>query len=146
MKASFIVVASALALAACGQPAAEQPAPQVADANAPMVTAAPPPVVAGDPSVPTPEQVTAAAEAAGLPVTPEERLNLACDNGEGMTVRFFPEQGIAVLVRGGQSTELQREQAEQGMRYSNGQTTVSGYNLDYVVQIGMMAPVQCKAA
>jgi hypothetical protein len=51
-----------------------------------------------------------------------------------------------VLVRGGQSTELQREQAEQGMRYSNGQTTVSGYNLDYVVQIGMMAPVQCKAA
>lgn len=137
----------ALALAACGKPAEVQPEAQRAGDPA-VVVAAPASEVAmetGFPAVPSLEEIAAAAAAAGLPVTPEERLKLVCDNDEKLIVRLFPEQGIAVLVRADQNVELNREPSESGIRYSNGTTTITGDGTDYVVQIGMMAPMQCVA-
>jgi membrane-bound inhibitor of C-type lysozyme len=97
----------------------------------------------------TPEQraeMETAAAAAGLPATPQTRTSFACDNGETVEVRFFPEQGVAVLVRGGQNTELQSESVASGFKYSNGQTTIAGKGDELTLNVGMMATAKCKAA
>jgi membrane-bound inhibitor of C-type lysozyme len=154
--------------AACGKPAAVQPEPQNAAtapvaapdamATAPMqvdpVTGAPMPGTAmtGASDIPvdrsTPEQraaAQAAADKAGLPMTNESRGTWACDNGETIELRFFPDQGIAVLVRGGENTELQREQVASGIKYSNGQTIIQGKGDTLMLNVGMMATATCKA-
>jgi membrane-bound inhibitor of C-type lysozyme len=97
----------------------------------------------------TPAQQAATAEgaaAAGLPVTNESRGTWACDNGETIELRFFPDQGIAVLVRGGQNTELQQEKVASGIKYSNGQTTITGKGDEIKLNVGMMATATCKPA
>ena len=147
-----------LALGACGKPAEVQPEPQIAGETAALPPADPadttlgaelaPPAADADgfPVVPSAEEIAAAAAAADMPVTPEDRLKLVCDNDEKLVVRFFPEQGIAVLVRADQNIELNKEPADSGVRYSNGTTTLTGEGNDYTVQIGMMTPMQCVAA
>lgn len=87
----------------------------------------------------------AAAAAAGVPATPQTRTSFSCDNGETIEVRFFPEQGIAVLVRGGQNTELQGEPVASGFQYSNGQTTIRGKGNELTLNVGMMATATCTA-
>lgn len=97
----------------------------------------------------TPEQRAETAEAAakaGLPVTNESRGMWDCDNGETIELRFFPDQGIAVLVRGGQNTELQQERVASGIKYSNGQTTITGKADEIKLNVGMMAGTTCKPA
>lgn len=80
------------------------------------------------------------------PAGPSEiRTNFACDNGERISLRRFPQQGIAVLERGGQSVELQRQQAHNGFHYTNGQTSVRGNGHTITLTVGMMAPTQCRA-
>lgn len=80
------------------------------------------------------------------PAGPSEiRTNFACDNGERLSLRRFPQQGIAVLERGGQSSELNRQPAPKGFHYSNGQTSVRGNGHTITVTVGMMAPMQCRA-
>jgi hypothetical protein len=73
-------------------------------------------------------------------------VNYRCTNGESVTVRYFDEQGTAVLVRGGQNTELDRVSTTP-LTYQGGQTTVvadpnrMGINLT----VAMMAPTNCQA-
>jgi membrane-bound inhibitor of C-type lysozyme len=99
-----------------------------------------------DQTTPAPQaEIDAAAAAAGMPATPQTRTSFACDNGETVEVRFFPEQGIAVLVRGGQNTELQGEQVASGFKYSNGQTTIRGQGDTFDLNVGMMATAKCTA-
>lgn len=164
-------IAIAMLLAGCSPPAQpETKAPQWGrGSNA--ETAPPPPaaVPQATPSVPldtkadgqpygtasarptdqtTPDQraqMDAAAAAAGVPATPQTRTSFACDNGETVEVRFFPEQGIAVLVRGGQNTELQGEPVASGFKYSNGQTTITGKGDAIELNVGMMATAKCTA-
>jgi membrane-bound inhibitor of C-type lysozyme len=88
----------------------------------------------------------AAAAAAGVPATAQTRTSFSCDNGETVEVRFFPDQGVAVLVRGGQNTELQSEPVASGFKYTNGQTTVAGKGDEITLNVGMMATAKCKAA
>lgn len=149
MKYPFLMVTGlAVALAACGKPAEVQPEPQIAGENPSDMAAAAPVVAADDgfPVVPSQEEVAAAAAAAGMPVTPEKRVRLVCDNEEKLVVRFFPEQGIAVLVRADQNIELNQEPTASGFQYTNGTTTLSGKGDEYTVQIGMMVPMQCVPA
>jgi membrane-bound inhibitor of C-type lysozyme len=156
MKVQFLIATGLVGLlTACGKPAAEQPAPQIATAepaaaSAPEAPSATTP--ADDSAIPadrsTPEQraqTEAAAAAAGLPVTNESRGEWACDNGETIELRFFPDQGIAVLVRGGQNIELQQERVASGIKYSNGQTTIRGKGDEIELTVGMMATTMCKA-
>ncbi len=138
---------------ACGKPAAVQPDPQVAQTTAPAAGAGiadPAGVVAN--AIPedrsTPEQraeAEAAAAAANLPVTNESRGTWDCDNGETIELRFFPDQGIAVLVRGGENTELQQERVASGIKYSNGTTTIQGKGDEIILNVGMMATTKCLA-
>ena len=61
------------------------------------------------------------------PVKPQEAMRsvtFGCDNGEQMEMRFFPAQGVAVLVRHGNPIELQQQRAASGFVYSNGPNTV----------------------
>lgn len=81
---------------------------------------------------------------AGEP-TGERRVPFRCSNGEDVELRFFPLQGVAVLVRGGRPMELQQQPSGSGFVYSNGPNTVRGKGDDLTLEIGRMVPIQCRA-
>ena len=151
-------------VAACGKPAAEQSAPQIAGTETTPTDTAPTDTTATDTAVvdttptagadlpidqttaaQTTEQQQAAADA-GLPVTRQSRTTFKCDNDETIEVRFFPDQGIAVLVRGGENIELNSEPVASGFKYSNGTTTIQGKGNALMMNVGMMATAKCVAA
>lgn len=78
-----------------------------------------------------------------MPAPPQTRFEYNCDNGESVAVRFFPEQGVAVLERGGQNVEL--AQQKDASTFSNGQTTVKAGpdRTSIQLQVGMMAITKC---
>ena len=155
----FAGLAAAALVAGCNKPAAapEAPAPEATapapEAVAPEATApaaAPAGVVGADlpadnstPAVKA--EIEKAAAAAGVPATKQSRTTFACDNDETIEVRFFPDQGIAVLVRGGKNTELNGEPVASGFKYTNGQTTIQGKGDELTLNVGMMAGTKCKA-
>uniref|UniRef100_UPI003CC6C8B2 MliC family protein n=1 Tax=Sphingomonas sp. TaxID=28214 RepID=UPI003CC6C8B2 len=128
-------------LAACSPAKTAAPAADTA-ATAPAVPVAPPEVVppapADKPFVPT--------DAQPVPAPKQSRTTYKCDNDETIEVRFFPDQGVAVLVRGGQNTELHPETVADGFKYSNGaQTSIRGVGDTLTLQVGMMAAAKCTA-
>ncbi len=76
--------------------------------------------------------------------TGERRVRFACANGEEIEMRFFPLQGVGVLVRHGQPVELQQMPSASGFLYSNGPITVRGKGDDLRMEIGRMAPIACR--
>ena len=74
-----------------------------------------------------------------------QEVAFTCANGETLSVRFFTTQGIAALVRHGKTIELQQQLSGSGFIYSNGPNTIRGKGDDLTVEIGRMAPIQCKA-
>jgi membrane-bound inhibitor of C-type lysozyme len=77
--------------------------------------------------------------------TGQRRVQFACDNGQAIEMRFFPLQGVGVLVRDGQTMELQQQPAASGFVYSNGPTTVRGKGDELALEIGRMRPIACRA-
>lgn len=78
--------------------------------------------------------------------SPDDReVAFTCSNGPDVSIRFFPAQGFAVLVRNGETIELQQQPGGSGFIYSNGPTTIRGKGDDLTVEIGRMVPLQCKA-
>jgi len=77
--------------------------------------------------------------------TNERRVQYACTNGENIEMRFFPLQGVGVLVRHGKTMELQQEMAASGFLYTNGPNTVRGKGNELTIEIGRMVPIQCRA-
>lgn len=75
----------------------------------------------------------------------ERRVVFACDDGETVEVRYFPLQGVAVLVRHGKTIELQQQPSGSGFIYSNGPSTVRGKGDEISVEIGRRVPIMCKA-
>ncbi|MCG2842841.1 MliC family protein [Sandaracinobacter sp. RS1-74] len=151
-------LAAAALLAACNKPAetpAEAPAVETPDMEVPASDvpdiAVPEAGVVGadlpaDHSTAAQKaEVEKAAADAGVPPTKQSRTGFACDNGETIEVRFFPDQGIAVLVRGGQNVELNGEPVASGFHYTNGQTAIRGKGDELELTVGMMAPTKCKA-
>ena len=160
MTKSPLLLAVALCglLAACNKPAETPAAPVEAPATAPAIETPPSDVPAAEAAPAAPAELPAdhstaeqkaelekGAAAAGVPVTKQSRTTFACDNEETVEVRFFPDQGIAVLVRGGQNVELQQEPMGSGFKYSNGQTTIMGKGDELTLNVGMMATTKCKA-
>lgn len=145
----LLLAGCGLALAACGKPAAEQPAPQLADAGtaAPAAVAPPEPMPAAAdwPAVPSEADLAAAAAAAGLQPAPEERLRLDCDDGQNRIVRFFPEQGVVSLAQMSGNTEMQREPSASGLRYAGGGLVLTGKGEDYTLDLGTGVTTRCKA-
>lgn len=82
------------------------------------------------------------------PPSAEMRVTYNCDNGETVSVRYFPQQGIGVLTRGGQNVELQQEVTPGGFIYSAPpatKLTVQQDRLRMSMMIGAMAVTQCIA-
>ena len=73
------------------------------------------------------------------------RVLFSCTNGEKLEVRFFPLQGVAVLVRNGNPIELQQQPSGSGFAYSNGPNTIRGKGNDLTAEIGRMVPLQCSS-
>lgn len=84
-------------------------------------------------------------QAARAPAEPRE-VRFRCDRGETLLVRFLPERRAAVLVRNGQSLELPQQPSGSGFIYSSGIHTLRGKGEDLTVEIGRMAPLQCRAS
>lgn len=139
-------LAAAALLAGCNKPAeapAETPAVEATVTEAAPV--APPELPADHTTAEQKAELEKGAAAAGVPVTQQTRTSFACDNDETIEVRFFPDQGIAVLVRGGQNVELNQEPMGSGFKYSNGQTTIQGKGDELTLNVGMMATAKCMA-
>ncbi len=77
--------------------------------------------------------------------TGERRVRYLCENGETLEMRFFPLQGVGVLVRNGKPMELQQQPAASGFLYSNGPNTVRGKGDELMLEIGRMVPIRCHA-
>lgn len=77
--------------------------------------------------------------------TQEREVAYRCANGEQLALRFFPAQGVATLVRGGKTMELQQRPAASGFVYSNGPNTVRGKGQELTLEIGRMVPIRCQA-
>lgn len=75
----------------------------------------------------------------------DRQVAFTCTRDESLSVKFFPAQGVAVLVRNSDSIELQQQPSGSGYIYSNGPITIRGKGDDLTVEIGRMAPLQCKA-
>lgn len=69
--------------------------------------------------------------------------SFTCDRGDSIQVRFIQNQEVAILVRNGKTTELQREPSGSGFSYSNGFTTIRGKGNKLKVIIGRMASINC---
>lgn len=141
----LLLAGCALAISACGRPAAEQPPQQTAETATPVAAPAPAPVAADWPAVPSEADIAAEAAAAGLQPTPEDRMRLECDNGEKVIVRFFPEQGVVSLARASGNTEMQREEAASGLRYAGGGLVLTGQGEAYTLDLGGGVTTACKA-
>ena len=151
----FAGLAAAALIAGCNKPAAETPAPETTEvAPAPEAVAPEAAPAAGVVGADLPADNSTAevkaeiqkeAAAAGVPATQQSRTTFACDNEEKIEVRFFPDQGIAVLVRGGQNVELNGEPVASGFKYTNGQTTIQGKGDELTLNVGMMAGTKCTA-
>ena len=77
---------------------------------------------------------------------PEVRnVAFQCSNGETLSVRFYPTEERAVLVRHGQEIALKQQPSGSGFIYSNGPNTIRGKGNALTVEIGRMVPLQCEA-
>lgn len=65
------------------------------------------------------------------------------DNKE-VEVRYFPTQGVAVLVLNEQTHELHDHVTASGFWYTNGKYTVRGKGQTIWLEIGRMAAIECK--
>ena len=74
-------------------------------------------------------------------------MSYNCANGEQISVRYFPQQGVASLMRGGQTTELQQQATPPGFTYTGPSTVlrVQPDRLRLDMTVGMMAPTRCTA-
>lgn len=77
--------------------------------------------------------------------TQMNRVIYNCAHDEQVEMRFFPQQGVAVMVRRGDTIELQQQRSASGFIYSNGPNTVRGKGTDLQIEIGRMMPIQCTA-
>lgn len=83
-----------------------------------------------------------------IPASPSEEVievEFVCTQGETLTVRFFPGEEKAVLMRHGTAIELPQQRSASGFIYSNGPNTLRGKGESLTVEIGRMLPLQCQA-
>lgn len=120
----------ALALAGCATPLPPwQPAPATRPAA---------PAAAGTPAAP-------AAPAAPAEPTPARTARYLCDDGQPAELRFFPQQGVAVLVRGSERRELQQQPAASGFAYGTAPVALRGRGDQLSIDVGRRAPITCVA-
>lgn len=80
----------------------------------------------------------------GMPDVPMNRAHYACSDGTDIEMRFFPLQGVGVLIRHGRNHELQQQPAASGFLYTNGPIRVQGKGDELMLAIGRMVPITCR--
>jgi hypothetical protein len=60
-------------------------------------------------------------------------------------MRFFPLQGVGVLMRHGKPMELQQQPAASGFLFTSGPHTVRGKGRELTIEVGRMVSIQCQA-
>mgnify|MGYP006193166457 FL=1 len=73
------------------------------------------------------------------------KVPYTCANGEKLEVRYFASQGVAVLVRGGRTQELQEMRTASGTAYEGEGVKLRGKGRELVVDIPGTAPFTCNA-
>jgi len=73
------------------------------------------------------------------------RVWFSCDNGEQVEMRFFTQQGTAVLVHEGKTVELQQQLSGSGFIYGSGEYLVRGKGDELTIEIDGRAPIKCTA-
>lgn len=68
-----------------------------------------------------------------------------CNFGESVQVTYYTNEERAVLERHGELIELKQKPSASGFIYSNGPNTIRGKGDRLVLEIGRMAPIECKA-
>lgn len=84
-----------------------------------------------------------ASASAGVEVN---EIAFTCEGGQSLRVRFYPTEDRAVMVRNGEEIELPQQVSASGFIYSNGPNTIYGKGDELTVEIGRMAPLQCRAS
>ncbi|MBM9535861.1 MliC family protein [Desulfobulbus alkaliphilus] len=77
--------------------------------------------------------------------TEVQEVRFNCTDGQSLAVRFFPAQGVAVLVRNRETMELHEQVSGSGFIYSDGSTAIRGKSNDLTVEIGDQVPLRCMA-
>ncbi len=67
----------------------------------------------------------------------ESSSGWTCANGERIELLFYPDRGLAVLVRAGQNLEMQAVPAGSGFSYASGPTTIRGSGNELQLTVGM---------
>lgn len=77
------------------------------------------------------------------PEDPES--GFTCSNGLGLSVRFFPAQGVALLGRNGETMPPQQQSGGSGFICSNGPTTIRGKGYHLPLEIGRIVTLRWKS-
>lgn len=141
-----LAVALAAMLAACGPNRKEADSGRAAKEAALSAGAA-----ASAPAGLPPDQTTdaqraanaAAAAAAGVPPTPFTRSYYDCGSGQEIEVRYFPEQGVAVVVLEGVNNEMQEARVGSGFEFVGQGITLRGQGDEATLTVGDQS-VPCK--
>jgi membrane-bound inhibitor of C-type lysozyme len=72
-------------------------------------------------------------------------VSYLCERGSSVLVRFYEDQGLAVLVRNDEEFELQQESAASGFFYTNMKVSIRGKGEEISIEIGRMAAIPCHA-
>lgn len=134
-----ILLVPVLMLAACGQDrrqAADDLAAKEAALAAGVAARGAAAVAAAVPAGPPP----------GMRPTPMTLTRLACADGSTPTLRYFPEQGIAILMPDDVGNELQMEPVAAGVRYAGADLVVTGEGTSYTIARAGAEPIACTAA
>lgn len=73
------------------------------------------------------------------------RVRFDCENGEEAEMRFFTQQGLAILAYHGKTVELRQQRSGSGFIYGSGPCVVRGKGRDISIETDRMAPVKCTA-
>lgn len=140
MRATLILAAAAaLGLAACGPDRREVDsdfAAKTAAIEAGVAARAAGAAAAAVPAGPPP----------GMAPVPMTLTTLACEDGSTRTLRYFPEQGIAILMPDDAGKELQMEPVAAGVRYAGADLVVTGEGTKYMIARAGAEPIACTAA
>lgn len=73
----------------------------------------------------------------------QRRVMFRCATGEELEMRFFPVQGVAVLVREGRNAELQQMPAASGFRYEGAGYRALGKGRALRIEQDGVEPLDC---
>jgi len=80
----------------------------------------------------------------GIPPTPMTKVMYGCAMGETVELRFFPQQGVKVLIRQGRNFELHPQPVASGFHYTNGPYGVRGQGSELQLEVANMPPITCR--